>query len=92
VVSTGINMPSGWHHLATVIDSAGMTISVYLDGTLIGSGATATLPQDLGATTQNWLGRSQYEADGYFTGSLADLSIYSRALSAGEVRYLAGGR
>jgi len=92
VVSTGISMPSGWHHLATVIDSASMTASVYLDGTLIGSGATATLPRDLGTPTQNWLGRSQYEADDYFTGSVADFSIYSQALSAGEVRYLAGGR
>ncbi len=34
----------------------------------------------------------QYEADGYFTGSLADFSIHSRALSAGEVSYLAGAR
>jgi concanavalin A-like lectin/glucanase superfamily protein/F5/8 type C domain-containing protein len=92
IVSTTMNLPSGWHHLAVVIDSASMTASVYLDGALAASGATATLPQDLGTPTQNWLGRSQYEADGYFTGSLADFSIYNRALSAGEVSYLAGAR
>ncbi len=56
------------------------------------SGATATLPTDLGNTTQNWLGRSQYAADAYFGGSLDNFVIYSRALSAGEVRYLAGDR
>jgi hypothetical protein len=50
------------------------------------------LPQDLGQTTQNWLGRSQYEDDAYFSGYLADLSIYSRALSPAEIRYLAGDR
>ncbi|UCD52898.1 MAG: hypothetical protein JSW27_09710, partial [Phycisphaerales bacterium] len=66
--------------------------SLYVDGALADSGETATLPKDLGTPTQNWLGRSQYAADGYFTGSLADLAIYNRALSAGEVRYLAGDR
>ncbi|UCD50419.1 MAG: LamG domain-containing protein, partial [Phycisphaerales bacterium] len=91
-VDTSSTLPSGWHHVAAVIDSATMTMSIYVDGALAASGATATLPQDLGTPTQNWLGRSQYAADGYFTGSLADLSIYNRALSAGEVRYLAGDR
>jgi len=92
VVETASNLPPGWHHLAVTIDSASMTASLYVDGALAASGATATLPQDLGTPTQNWLGRSQYTADGYFTGSLADFSIYNRALSAGEVRYLAGDR
>jgi len=92
IVESTTNMPSGWHHMAVTIDSATMTASLYLDGALAASGATATLPKDLGTPTRNWLGRSQYTADGYFTGSLADFSIYSRALSAGEVRYLAGDR
>ena len=63
-----------------------------IEPTLTSSGPTGTLPQDLGAPTQNWLGRSQYAADGYFDGLLAELSIYNRALSAGEIRYLAGDR
>ena len=92
VIVVPATLASGWHHVAVTIDSASMTASVYVDGAVAGSGATATLPQDLGTTTQNWLGRSQYDADGYFDGLLADLSIYSRALSAGEVRYLAGDR
>jgi len=91
-VDTSSTLPLGWHHVAAVIDSATMTMSLYVDGALAASGATATLPQDLGTSTQNWLGRSQYAADGYFTGLLADFSIYNRALSAGEVRYLAGDR
>ena len=91
-VDTSSTLPSGWHHVAAVIDSATMTMSVYVDGAEAASGPTATLPQDLGAPTQNWLGRSQYAADGYFNGLIADLSIYRRALSAGEIRYLAGDR
>jgi len=91
-VDTPSDLPAGWHHVATVIDSADMTMSLYVDGALAASGATATLPQDLGSPTQNWLGRSQYDADAYFTGLLADLSIYNRVLSPGEIRYLAGDR
>jgi len=91
-VESATNLTPGWHHLAVVIDSAAMTISLYVDGALAASGATTTLPRDLGVPTQNWLGRSQYEADGYFAGLLADFSIYDSALSAGEVRYLAGDR
>jgi hypothetical protein len=69
-----------------------MMITLYLDGAVAAEGETATLPSDLGQTTQNWLGRSQYDADAYYNGLLADFSIYSRALSEGEIRYLAGDR
>jgi len=92
VVEATASLPPGWHHVAVVIDGTAMTLALYVDGALAGEAATATLPSDLGQTTQNWLGRSQYEGDAYFTGWVADLSIYSRPLSASEVRYLAGGR
>jgi len=93
IIETPGSLPTdGWHHVAVVIDSATMTVAIYVDGEVAGSGATTTLPPALGATTQNWLARSQYAADGYFAGSLDDFVIYSRALSAGEVRYLAGDR
>jgi len=75
-----------------VIVSASMTVQIYIDGEMVGEGPTATLPADLGVTTQNWLGRSQYEVDEYFGGALDDFRIYKRALSATEVRFLAGER
>ena len=91
-----VNSPSiltvGWHHTAVVIDSQAMTIRLYLDGELIASGATIVLPKDLGNTTQNWLGRSQYSADAYLLGSLDDFRIYDRVLSEAELRYLVGDR
>jgi len=83
---------SGWHHMAVVIDGAAGTLHLYLDGDQMATGPTATLPADLGQTTQNWLGRSQYESDPYYTGQLDEFRIYNRALSAGEVRYLVGDR
>jgi hypothetical protein len=86
------SLPTGWHHVAIVIDSATMTMRLQVDGTVVATGATTVLPKDLGNTTQNWLGRSQYEADSYYGGMIDDFRIYNRALSEGEVRYLAGDR
>jgi hypothetical protein len=85
-------LATGWHHVAVVIDSASMGLRLYQDGTLAASGTTTVLPKDLGVTTLNWLGRSQYTADPYFVGSIDEFRIYNRALSEGEVRYLAGDR
>ena len=85
--SSGLS--EGWHHLAAVIN--GTTMSLYADGTLLESDETDTLPADLGATANNWLGQSQFE-DSLYDGLLDDFRIYNRALSEGEVRYLAGDR
>ncbi|OHB66103.1 MAG: hypothetical protein A2Y77_03220 [Planctomycetes bacterium RBG_13_62_9] len=87
-----VTLPTGWHHMAVVFDDAAMRIRLYVDGVEVASGATVLLPKDMGVTTQNWLGRSQWTDDGYYTGSLDDFRIYSRPLSEGEVRYLAGDR
>ena len=92
IVNAPATLPSGWHHVAVVIDSATMTMRLYLDGQAVGTAATTLLPRDLGNTTQNWLGRSQFTADAYYTGMLDEFRIYNRALSEGEVRYLAGDR
>ncbi|HSV99101.1 MAG TPA: LamG-like jellyroll fold domain-containing protein [Sedimentisphaerales bacterium] len=92
IVDAPAAMPLGWHHAAITIDSATMTMKLYLDGELVGTAATTLLPKDLGNTNQNWLGRSQYTADAYFSGLLDEFRIYNRALSAAEVRYLAGDR
>ncbi len=85
-------LPTGWHHVAVVIDGPTRVVQLYLDGSGVASGPTATLPSALGKPTQNWLGRSQYAADAYFSGILDEFRIYSRALSTGEVRFLAGDR
>jgi hypothetical protein len=85
-------LPIGWHHLAGVIDGTAMTLRLYQDGTPVTSGATTVLPKNLGVTTRNWLGRSQYTGDPYFNGSLDDFRIYNRVLTEGELHYLAGDR
>jgi len=85
-------LTTGWHHVAIVIDSATMRLQLYQDGTPAAGAATTVLPKDLGVTTQNWLGRSQWTADPFFGGSIDEFRIYNRALSESEVRYLAGDR
>jgi hypothetical protein len=91
-----VNGPStlatGWHHVGIVIDGSAKTLQLCLDGDVVASGKTSTLPKDLGKTSQNWLGRSQSVADALFTGVIDEFRIYSRALTAGEVRFLAGDR
>jgi hypothetical protein len=92
---SGVNAPrtltAGWHHVAVVIDGTAMTLQLVLDGEVVASGATTVVPKDLGVTTQNWLGQSQWPDD-YYQGLIDEFRIYNRVLSAGEVRYLGGDR
>ena len=90
LIPAPMRLPTGWHHVAGVIDSTTMEMTLYLNGTVVAQGTTDSVPADMGETTQNWIGRSQYAADDYYNGSVDDLRIYNRALSEGEIRYLAG--
>ncbi|MDR6537409.1 LamG-like jellyroll fold domain-containing protein [Variovorax soli] len=82
-------LPTGrWVHLAVTL--SGTTGTLYVDGVSAGSNnAIALAPYQLGDTTQNWLGRSQYAADPRFNGRMQDLRIYSGALSASDIATLA---
>jgi len=88
--------PTGWHHVAGVIDGATKTLLLYLDGDVVASGPTSVLPSNLAQTTQNTLGHNLFSGTPYteswYNGALDEFRIYTRVLSAGEVRYLAGAR
>ena len=85
-------LPTGWHHVAVVIRGSAGTMVMYLDGQKIAEGVTVLAPSDMGITTQNWLGHSQYTADDDFNGILDEFRIYTRGLTELEVLYLAGGK
>lgn len=89
-VASDQTLTDDWHHLAVVIE--GDTLMLYVDGVLKDTDSTDTLPCDLGETENNWLGQSQWEDDDFYDGLLDEFVIYSRALCAGEIRYLAGDR
>ena len=67
----------GWHHVAVTLN--GSTGTMYLpDGQAVGSNTGMTIkPSDLGATTQNWIGRSQWSVDPYLDGRVDDFRIYN---------------
>jgi hypothetical protein len=82
-------LPVGtWKHVAVTFNS--QTGSLYEDGVLVRAITPfAFTPMTLGATTDNWIGRSLYNVDPYFKGKVDDFRIYGRVLSAKEISALA---
>lgn len=76
-----------WKHL--VYTQSGTIGTIYIDGSLVTSGNVSILPQQLGNTRYNFLGRSPYSADVYLKGLISDFRIYNKALSPSEVTVLA---
>ena len=82
---------SAWTHVAVRL--SGSTGTLYLNGVASGSNTAITFkPSDMGPTTLNYLGKSQFSGDPYYNGALDDFRIYSRALSAAEIETLAAGQ
>ncbi|XEC95851.1 LamG-like jellyroll fold domain-containing protein [Paenibacillus tarimensis] len=80
----------GWHHVAVTLN--GSTGTLYVDGAFVNSNTSMTIkPSDMGATTQNWIGRSQY-SDPYLDGRVDDFRIYNRAISSSEVVSVMNGQ
>ncbi|MES2476014.1 MAG: rhamnogalacturonan lyase B N-terminal domain-containing protein [Verrucomicrobiota bacterium] len=78
-----------WTHVA--VTRSGTTGTLYVNGSAVGSNPAMTLaPSDLGSTTRNYIGRSQYP-DPYLNGQLDEFQIFNRALSATELSTLASG-
>ena len=84
-VSAGV-----WHHFAVVLAAgATYTATLYIDNVAVGTNTAMTLrPSTLGATPNNWLGRSQFTLDALLNGYLDDFRVYKRALTAAEIATL----
>lgn len=80
-----------WHHIAAVFDNG--TVSIYVDGVLDNSGSQGS-SFGTGPTRFGFIGTGSEASteDGvtgpndYFNGSIADFSIYHRALSQAEIQ------
>jgi hypothetical protein len=79
-----------WHHIAVVLPAGTpFTGVMYIDGVAVATNEAMTVHwSDIGATTNNWLGRSEFTADPYFNGLLDDFRVYRRALSQQEIAAL----
>ncbi len=71
-----------WNNITITRESGLMTM--YINGCRAGSNVILTSPWDLGTTTQNYIGKSQFP-DPYFNGMIDDFKVYNYAMSADEV-------
>jgi len=84
-------LPTGvWKHVA--VSKQGRTVSLYIDGVQVAQNTgISSAASDLGVSTQNWIGRSQYGSDPYLDGLVSDFRIYNRAMSSSELAALGSG-
>lgn len=76
-----------WVHIA--ITQQGTTFKFYVNGVQQYTDNNATIkPADLGLTTNNYLGKSQYSTDPYSGHTYDDFRIYNRGLSNTEIAAL----
>jgi hypothetical protein len=76
--------PGTWHHVALVLDGSAGRARLVLDGTVVEEiPARGTVPvrSDLDLVAGTWLDKNQA-----FCGALDSIRIWSRALSADELR------
>jgi hypothetical protein len=94
ITSPSALTPNVWHHIAIVLpEGSTYTGTMYIDGRVVATNTAMTLhASDLGATTNNCLGRSQFtgasSGDPLFNGSLDDFRVYKRALSQQDISNL----
>lgn len=88
-INTNYTFPTGvWTHVAVTL--SGSTGILYVNGAASGTNSAMSLrPSNLGVTTQNYIGKSQFSGDPYLNGLVDEFKIYSRALSATEIASLA---
>jgi uncharacterized protein len=74
-----------WRHVAVTVGAN--TGILYVDGTEVARSSITLRPSSLGATSATYIGRSQYN-DPFLSAQIDEFRIYSRALSATEIRTL----
>jgi hypothetical protein len=88
IASSGNLTENQWFHAAAVYD--GVTMKLYLDGTLVGTRSKAGSIA-VGGNVSVWIGGNPTDPSVRpWQGAIDDVRIYDRALSAGEIMGLTG--
>jgi hypothetical protein len=75
-----------WHHVAVTVDAS--MVRIYADGVQVAAQASpAVRPGDFAATTDNFLGKSQFN-DAGLDGAIDELRVACRAYTADEIEML----
>jgi hypothetical protein len=89
-----VPLSTGWHHVAVTLqraDARGVG-ALYVDGVRVGINNSMTFTPDMIGSlvnaTNNFIGRSAFAADPYFSGKVEDFRIYNGALSATQIAAL----
>ncbi|MBN2506877.1 MAG: cadherin-like domain-containing protein [Verrucomicrobia bacterium] len=83
--TAGVLDNAGPTHVACVFDSVNSTLVLYVNGVMAGIRHDFVFPLSSIVNTFSWLGRSLYNGDAWYEGSLDEFRIYNSALSAGKV-------
>jgi hypothetical protein len=76
-----------WNHVVWTSDPQNGKVKIYLNGAVAGydEGVTNVIADLIGTTTNNWLGRSNWGADNYLSGSFDEFRIYQGVLNQLQV-------
>ncbi|MEN6333900.1 MAG: LamG-like jellyroll fold domain-containing protein [Phycisphaerales bacterium] len=81
-----------WHHIAYVVDDAADTVTMYLDGVPAATAAFTGTPLFMKSGQTLGIGRDYDGAAEFMHGTIDEVRIYNRTLSAAEVAWMAGRR
>ncbi|HUR44287.1 MAG TPA: lamin tail domain-containing protein, partial [Candidatus Saccharimonadales bacterium] len=74
-------------HVVWTSDAASQTARLYVDGVQVGINTSVTLtPAALGNTVNNWVGRSQFNADAFLKASITEFRMYDTALTQQQIQ------
>jgi len=88
---TGVPFTSSnqWQHIAVTMEDK--TAIIYINGIEVLKNTNLTItPDQLGITTGNYIGKSQYTTDPNYVGKIEDFRIYNRALDEFEIMQVMG--
>jgi len=78
--------PDTWYYIVGVFDRAGDRGYIYVNGAVEADGAMTTDPRSNGAATK--IGCRNDTGDAAFNGTIDDVRIFDKALTAGEIQQL----